>query len=194
MATVYREPASPTPEILASFTVSTLKGGETVGCLGAVVIIFLVTFVVSLVAGAPPEIEPWIWTFPVAAGVFALPTAWIWYGRRRRLEIVRAGDVVRLLVAGGPTLTFPLTVSGNQSAFHVRGVPMHHVYLKLVDGAGHAVLVREIRGAIHGSEDDWLVTIDSNTPAAGYEVGRLGDAARIRKQVESLNREAALPG
>lgn len=191
MTAAYRDPATPREETIAVYAVSTLEGGEVVGCLGGVVIVFLVAFVVSLVAGAPPEIERWVWTFPVAAFLFGVPTGWLWHRRRRRLTIARQGVAIRVSVSGGgPTLTLPVVLSGSQTTLHMRGVPIHHVYLKLVDQNRQGIFLREVRGAIHGAETDWLNALDSDSPADGYEVASAGDAARIRAQIETLNREA----
>jgi hypothetical protein len=194
MAAAYRDPATPHEEVLATYAVSTLKGGEAVGCLGGIVIVFLVTFVVSLVAGAPPEVEPWVWTFPVAAFLFGVPAGWLWHRRRRTLTVFRRGGAIHVSVTGGgPTLALPVVLSGSQTTLHMRGVPLHHVYLKLVDPNRRGLLLREVRGAIHGAESNWLGAIDSESPAEGYEVSSAGDAARIRAQIETLNREATEP-
>lgn len=190
MPTAYRDPPTPREEILETYAVSTFKGGEVVGLLGALSLVFLVALVVSLVAGAPPEIEPWVWTFPVAAGVIAIPTAYLWQRRRRTLTIVRVGEAVHLGASGGVRLAFPLAMSGNQITIHMRGVPMHHVHLKLVDAKGNAIFLREVRGAIHGPAADWLDAIATGGQAEAYEVG-LGDAEKIRRRVEALNREVA---
>jgi hypothetical protein len=85
-------------------------------------------------------------------------------------------------------LEFPLRVSGSQVTVHLRGVPMYHVYLKLRDEQGRAVLLQEIRGAIHGPQRDWLDDMDP-TPATSFDVNAKGDAVRIRSRVEEINDE-----
>lgn len=187
----YREPAGPKEEVLETLSISTTKGGGTLGFLIAMSLMFLVVLGVSVFAGAPPEIEPWIWTFPVGAVLFAIPAAWLWQKRKRTLQFVRAGEKRKLVVPGMVELTFPLALSGSQMTVHLRGVPMYHVYLKLRDEQGRAIFFQEIRGAIHGAQPGWFEKIDAtpSMPAASFDVNAKGDIARIRSRVEEINDE-----
>ncbi len=182
----YREAPRPEEEILQTFEVRVAKGADAIGVLVAVSCIFAVAWVVSLVSGAPPAIEPWVWTFPIAAVVIALPAVWLWRRRRRNLHLVRVHDRVRLVVRGEVEVTFPLTASGSQVAMPIKGVPVHHVYMKLVDADGRAIFFQEIRGAAHGPLPGWFTEID-RTPAAAYEVGHVGQIAVLRARVEEIN-------
>ena len=187
-ALTYRDSAKPASEILETYDVSTSKGGEALGCLGAIVILFLVALGVSVFMGTPRELEGWVWTFPVGAVVFALPTVWLWQKRKRKMHVVRDGDTLKLVVDGEVDITFPLTTSGSQMTERIRGVPMYHVYLKLVGREGRGVVLHEIRGAIHGEQTGWFDVIDKSAPAAAFDVSGKGQAALIRHRVETLNR------
>jgi hypothetical protein len=189
----YRDAARSPVEVVESFGVSTKKGAALTGILLAVALIFGVLFGVTVAAGAPPEIEKIAWTFPVGMLLFAVPTVWLWQTRKRTLQIVRVGDKVQLVVPGFSELTFPLALSGNTAVMRMNGIPIHHVYLKLVDGEGRGLLIEEVRGAIHGGLPEWFDAIDRTTRADAYEVRRIGDAARLRSRVEELN-AAALVG
>jgi hypothetical protein len=186
----YREAASPAEETLEVFEVRTAKGATATGVLLGTAIVFGVAYGVSLFAGAPPAIEPYVWTFALVAVASALPALWLWRRRRRQLRLVRAGTTVKLVVPREVEVTFPLALSGTQVTVTMRGVPVHHVYLKLVDARGRAILFEEVRGAIHGALSDWFATIDP-APAAAYEVGHKGQAAILRARVEEVNAKDA---
>jgi hypothetical protein len=121
---VYRDAAA-TEETLETYDIATAKGGEAAGALLGVALIFVVAIAVSLIAGAPPELEPWLWTFPVGAFLFGAPAIWLWQKRKRKLHVVRNGARVRLVVPQAVELVFPLTVSGRQFSMSMRGVPVH---------------------------------------------------------------------
>lgn len=184
----YRDSAKPAPEVLETWDVSTSKGGEAMGCLGAMVILFLVALGVSVFAGTPRELEGWVWTFPVGAALFAIPTVWLWKTRKRKMHVVRDGEALKLVVDGEVDITFPLTASGSQMTERIRGVPMYHVFLKLVGREGRGVVLHEVRGAIHGEQRDWFDVVDKTAPAVAFDVSGKGQAALIRYRVETLNR------
>jgi hypothetical protein len=185
----YRESARPAREVVETFDVSTAKGAGWTGFLMAVVVICLVAWGVSVFSGTPRELEGWVWTFPVGAAVFTVPTVWLWMKRKRKMHVVRDGEALKLIVEGEVELTFPLTISGSQFTEHMRGVPIHHVSLKLVSaGDGRGVVLREVRGAIHGPQPSWLTEVDTVTPAIAYDVTKHGQAALMRFQIEQLNR------
>jgi len=185
----YREGVADQEQSLLTLDVYTSKGGTTVGILLAISIIFLVMLGVSVFAGAPPEIEPYVWTFGVGAGVFAVPGVIVWMKRKRKLHVVRDRRSTRLVVPNETELTFPLTASGSQYTEHMRGVPIYHVYLKLIDVEGRGILFKETRGAIHGPVRDWFATVDQTVRATSYDVSSAGDAARIRDFVADTNRD-----
>lgn len=184
----YRDSAKPAPKIVESFDIATAQGATATGILLAMVIIFLVAWGVSIFGGTPRELEGWVWTFPVGAALFTVPTVWIWHRRKRKLHVVRDGDDVKLVVDGEVELTFPLTLSGMQYTEHMRGVPIYHVTLKLVGKEDRGIVFRETRGAIHGPLSDWFEEVDKTTPAVAYEVTSGGQVAKIRWRVDGLNR------
>lgn len=185
--TAYRQSASPEEEVLETFDISTTKGGNLLGFLGAMSLAFLVALGVSVFIGAPPEIEPWIWTFPVGAALFAVPATWLWRKRKRTLKVVRVGDKKKLVVSGMVELTFPLSVSGTQIVMRMNGVPIYHVYLKLLDAQKQGLFFQEVRGAIHGEVPNWLDGIDRSAAATSFDVSRKNDIVRIRSLVEEIN-------
>jgi hypothetical protein len=185
----YREGVLDREEALLTLDVYTSKGGTTVGLLMAMSIVFLVMLGVSVFAGAPPEIEPYIWTFGVGAVAFAIPSVIVWIKRKRVMRVVRDRRGVRLVVPGETELTFPLTATGSQYTEHMRGVPIYHVFLKLVDGDGRGIVFKETRGAIHGPQRQWFEKVDQTARATSYDVSSAGDAARIRDFVADTNRD-----
>jgi hypothetical protein len=183
----YRDSAKEGLQIVDTYDVLHAKGAFANGVLLAIVIIFLVVFGVSVFGGTPRELEGWVWTFPAGAAIFAVPTIWIWLKRKRTLHLVRDGDTVKLVVNEEVELTFPLVASGAQHTEHMRGVPLYHVSLKLVGREGRGIVLREVRGAVHGPLREWFTKIDEKAPAVAYEVSRRGQAEKLRARVEELN-------
>ena len=186
---VYRENAAPAAETVREFPISTRRGHGLVVALGVVAILLVVAAGVSIFAGAPPPLEPWTW--PMAAGgIVALVAAVVVHrGRRRTMAIVRTGDLHHLVVeAENVRIEFPLAVTGDQMTTSIRGIPMYHVWLKLVDASGQAgVFLEEVRGAIHGPQRDWLTGIDRTVACDRFESGRVGMLAELRAAVEAIN-------
>ena len=185
----YRENAIPSSETLHDFPVSTRRGHALVVTLGVIAMFLLVAAAVTIFAGAPPAIEGWKWPM-TAAGALALVGAIVLHQlRRRRLLIVRTGDVLHLIVEREEVrLAFPLAISGDQMTTRVNGIPMYEVWLKLVDASHQrGIFLGETRGAIHGAQEDWLTGIDKTVACDRFEVGRVGLLAELRAAVESIN-------
>ena len=157
----------------------------------ALSLICLVAYVVTIFAGAPPEIEAWKWTMPAGAAAFALPAYLLHRSRRRRLRITRHGDAIKLAVPEAALeLDFPLECRGTQFIMRVNRVPMHEVFLQLVDGKRRGVVLHETRGAIHGPERNWFKeTLDRTVPSQQFDVSGAGTLAEVRDWVERLNRQ-----
>ena len=188
----YRDAPPVQVEVLETFPVGIKKGAGLVGFLFAMAIVCGVAYAVTVFAGAPPGIENITWIFPVGMVVFAAPAIWINRGRRRELRVVRVRDVLKLVVPGAVELTFPLTLSGRTVVLRLNGVPMHYVYLKLIDRTGRALLLEEVRGALYGPVPDWFTAMDA-TPATAYDVRKLDDVKRLRTSIEAHNARAVLP-
>jgi hypothetical protein len=120
--------------------------------------------------------------------VFTVPTVWLWRKRKRKMFVVREGETLKLVVEGEVEITFPLVLSGSQFTESMRGVPIHHVFLKLVGNEGRGVVMQEIRGAIYGPQPDWFTEVDKTAPAVAFDVSSHGQIARMRADVERLNR------
>ncbi|MEZ4263197.1 MAG: hypothetical protein R3B36_29180 [Polyangiaceae bacterium] len=187
----YRDRPAADEQVLDTFDVAMERGGQTMALLFSGAMVFGVAFAVAVLTDVPPAIAPWVWTFPVGAVVFGAPAVVMWSRRRRKLQIVRLGADVKLRVPGQLELTFPLRVSGTQMTTRIGAGPVHHVYLKLADRHGRAIVLQEIRGAAYGAVDDWLSKTEREPPAESYELSGAGDAVRIRAKVEALNAELA---
>jgi hypothetical protein len=189
--TAYRTADPRSVEELFTLSVSTAKGRELVGFIGALSILFWVALAVTIFAGAPPEIEAWAWTMP-ALGVIFGALAWIIHARRRRaLSIRRAGDAIELVIPQeNVTLDFPIACHGSQTTIHVRGAPMYEVYLQLVGKNRQAITLHETRGTIHGPQERWFENdIDRSVSGAVFDVAGAGTLARIVARIEDLSRE-----
>jgi hypothetical protein len=186
---MYRTSAKPAPgvETLHELPLNTAKGGGLVGFLLAMAIICGVVLGVSVVRGAPPGVEAWLWTMPVGAAVFGALAFAVNRTRRRTLRIVKQERVRRLVVDGMVELTFPLRVRGDQTTVHMRGVPMHHVYLQLIDVAGRAVSFHEVRGAIHGARRGWPDNgLDPSRPGPELDAKTFADLPNLKAWVEEI--------
>ena len=186
---VYRENAIPATETLHDFPVSTRRGHALVVFLGVVAILLLVAGGVSIVMGAPPEIQAWEWPMTIAGTVVLVAALAVHRTRRRRLKIVRVGDRHTLVIEREHVhLEFPLGMSGDQMKNMVNHVPMYEVWLKLVD-ANHrtGIFLSETRGAIHGPQHDWLRGVDKSVACERFESGKVDMLARLRDVVDSIN-------
>ena len=174
-------------EVLHEFAVSTRRGHALVVTLGVVACILLVAAGVTMFAGAPPQIEGWMW--PMAgAGAAALAGAFaVHRTRRRRLRIVHGPDGHHLLIDREDLrLAFPLKVSGEQFTNHVNGIPMYEVWLALAD-ARTGIVITETRGAIHGAQANWLSNMERGIARTRFDAGGTGMLAQLRAIVELLN-------
>ncbi len=190
---MYRASADPnvTAELHA-LDVSTAKGATTVGILLGCSVLFLVALVVTFFSGPPPGMEDFVWTMPVGAAAFAVLAYLVQRKRRRRLQIVRHGDVVRLVIAdAGVELEFPLECRGSQWTAYINRVPTYEVYLQLIDGKKRSVMLHVVRGAIHGEQTNWFANdLDKSVTGLGvFDVSGAGTLATIREWVEKEKSE-----
>jgi hypothetical protein len=185
---MYRENALPAPEVVRTFDVSTKRGGGMVVFLGVIAIFALVAGGVTMFAGAPPGIEPWMWPM-IGVGVAALVGAFVRHRyRRRKLVVTRIGDRHLLAIADESVeLEFPLRMSGSQFTEKLNRVPLYHVFLKLSDARGHGLLLHETRGAIYGAQESWFKEVDDKTPSVTFETGKAHMIAEIRDLVAELS-------
>jgi hypothetical protein len=176
---------------LHEFHVSTRRGHALVVLLGLVACLGLVAAGVTIFMGAPPEIERYEGAM-TAIGLVTLAGAVIVHRRRRRvLRIVHGPDGHHLIIEReNVLLEFPLRISGDQMTNHVNGIPMYEVWLKLAD-ARNGILLVETRGAIHGSQPNWLSEIDRSVSATRFEAGSVGMLSKLRAIVEQINAAAA---
>jgi len=181
------------PASVYEIPVVTRRGHALVVTLGVVACILLVCAGVTIFMGAPPEIEGWKWPM-TGGGAVALVGAFALHRTRRRvLRITRTDDGKHQLVIEREQihLTFPLGVSGDQMTNHVNGIPMYEVFLKLVDANQRGgVFFVETRGAIHGSQPDWLKGVDRTVSCERFEAGKVGQLAELRAIVEEINERA----
>lgn len=189
---MYRENALPDPVVVRTFNVSTKRGGGMVVFLGVIAIFALVAGGVTMFAGAPPGIEPWMWPM-IGLGVVTLIGAFVRHRyRRRKLVVTRIGDRHLLTIAEESVeLEFPLRMSGSQFTEKLNRLPMYHVFLKLSDARGHGLVLHETRGAIYGAQENWFAEVDDKTPAVTFEIGTAHMIAEIRDVVAELNPHAS---
>jgi hypothetical protein len=190
--TAYRSNADPRKvEELFTLSISTAKGRELVGVIGALSIVFWVALAVTIFSGAPPEIEAWAWTMPTLGVIFGAIAYGVHLRRRRALSIRRVGDAIELVIfRENVTLEFPLTPHGSQSTVHVRGAPMYEVYLQLVGKNRQAITLHETRGTIHGPQNGWYPNdIDRSLASPLFDVSGAGTLAKIIARIEELSHE-----
>lgn len=191
---MYREPPAPPPtETLHELLVWTAKGRHWVGVLLALAIIGAVALGVTVVSGAPREIEgtePWM---AASIAFFAGPAFVIHRRRRRTARIVRQGEDLALVVDGADVrLSFPLTLRGRQVTMHMNGVPVREVYMQCISPDGRAVVFHETRGAIHGERPNWFDDgIDRGRPGPEFDVGGATALGVLRFEIEQRNKEIA---
>jgi hypothetical protein len=159
----YRDPEA--GEVLERYEIVATKGAELTGILAACALAALVALFIVLVA------------------VFGALAARSWKSRKRPLLVMRFGSVMKLVVPASLELTFPLTMTGSQTHFHSRGAALTHLYLKLVDARGNALLLGTQRGDGLPPEPHWPDALDATTPAASYELAAIvalrADLARL---------------
>jgi hypothetical protein len=191
----YRDNADPhVDEELHTVDVSVAKGGTIVGVLFGFALIGAVCYVMSLFAGPPPGMEGDEWMFAPPTVVIGVAAFLLHRRRARALRVVRHGEEVRLEIArDGVLLTFPLTLHGLQFKAPVgRGVSMTEVYLQLVDAKGNALMLRQVRGAIHGPYENWFAAdLDKSVKSARYDVdgGGVDILAKVRAWAEALSND-----
>jgi hypothetical protein len=188
----YRVAAAKEPvpvETLLTLPVSTARGRDSVGCLGAIGVLFgcgVVALFMDL-DDAPPNVARWMWTLAAGMVLFFALALYVHSRRRRVLRITRQGEERRLGV-GGTVLTFPLRLRGTQVTVHVNGVPLHHVHLQCIDASGRAVYLHETRGAIHGKAADWFDDgLEKDRPGPQFDVAGAGTLADLRQRIERIN-------
>jgi hypothetical protein len=176
------------PEELEQLTLWTSRFRTTAGMLVAIGLLCFAMFVVLLCL---PETRN-AWVFAIPAAVFGGLGIRLWARRRRTLRIIRVDGSTKLVVDGEAALTFPLKASGTQFTMRLRGVPMHYVSLRLVDGSGRAVALVEVRSALQGPVAGWY---DDAEPAAtkeastkeAYEATGGNKLTALRSRVAKLN-------
>jgi hypothetical protein len=185
---MYRTDPKATSELYA-LSISTSKGGNLVGLLLGVSILFAVAYLVTIFAGAPPGVEGFTWTMPVGAILFAVPAYLVQRKRRRKLSIIKRGEGLRLLVAdAGVELEFPLECRGTQFTTRLNNLPIHEVFLQLVDRNRRAITLHTTRGAAHGPQDDWaLPAIDRETVRSDAFDAPASSLAEVRRMVERFS-------
>jgi hypothetical protein len=175
------------PAILETFNVSSTMHKQRMVLCGVLSLSFLVAYAVCWLVFPQGALGSWMPAFLVLAGVFAVPTLWLWNAGRRKMLIVRSGTTTRLIVEGELEITFPLVASGSQWTQRGEGAaPLHRVYLKLIGADGTGVLLEETRGLLDGPQPDWFTTIDP-TVCIAYDLAGPGWAKAILNRVERLN-------
>ena len=145
-------------ETTFTLKVSTAKGRNLVGFLGAMAILFALMAGITIYMGAqaPREIVGWGPLFLVPCVAFAAVALAIHARRGRTLRVVRDDGRLRLQVAEeNIDLPGPLSCRGRQVTVRIKGIPVYHVYLQVIGSDGNAILLLETRGAIHGALEDW---------------------------------------
>lgn len=191
---MYREPPAPPPvETLHQLAVWTAKGRHWVGLLFAFSLIAAVTLVVTLVAGAPREVEGTEPIMAVGVALFGFAGFMVHRRRRRITRVVRQGEELFLVVDGADVrLPFPLALRGAQVTMHLNGVPVREVYLQCIAPDGRAVVFHETRGAIHGERPNWFSNgVDRTRPGPELDVGGATALGVLRFEIEQRNKELA---
>ena len=104
------------------------------------------------------------------------------------MQIVEEGDSVSLVVDRGPELRFPIRLIGQQLVVPLRNARNWRLFLRLAASDGATLLLEEVRGLIHGRQEDWLYGLNDPDPRPDY-VARANTLARIRALVDRQNEE-----
>lgn len=187
---MYREPPPPAPiDTLHEVRVWTTSGGGSVALLFALAIIGGVALLVTLVAGAPRELEGTEPLMALSVPLFAIPAYLLHRKRRRAARIVEQGETRSLVVDDADVrLTFPLVLRGSQFTLRMNGIPIREVRLQCIDASGAAVIFKETRGAAHGEHRGWLTNgIDEARGGSTFEIAGVTALGELRSAIEKQN-------
>jgi hypothetical protein len=177
---MYRENAAPPEEELHSLLVRTARGRNPVGLTATLSIMALLALILA-----------WGDLGRLAKLVLAAATlgfaalAWLFHTRRaRRLAIVRRGEAVHLVIpAANVELEFPLITRTRQHEVRIKGIPMYHVFLQLIDVHQRAIVLHETRGALHGEQPGWGSDMAAPDGCPIFDVSGAGTLAKLRSWV-----------
>jgi hypothetical protein len=168
--------------------VRTRAGRVMVGVCAAIGAAGLIT-ALSTFAGATFVWARW---WQMAIGVAGVAGAVVAHRARcRLLQIVRDGEVHRLVVAGSRIdLAFPLRIGGTQVRCQVKRDVYHEVWLELVAAGGGGIALVETRGPREGPVLGWFEGMVTGLWPAPFHVIRVGGIAELLRYTTLLRQQA----